>query len=174
MFVSSTILPSDQPVFVEKLNEWAGCESDQKWKLLYKGSRDGFQGTIFHYKCDDRGATYTIAKSGHNIFGGYNPLSWTNQGGYSNGKHSFLFSLVNCFDIPPIKLKHIRGYGALHHGNYLPIFGSGDDIQIHSDCNVNQISFTKFRSYENPTGKQYMFTGTRNFQVDEIEVFVRM
>ena len=44
LFLDSTILPRDQPYFGEKLNEWVGCQNDQKWKLIYKGSRDGFKG----------------------------------------------------------------------------------------------------------------------------------
>ena len=30
LFFESTILPQDQPQFGEKLNEWAGCQNDQK------------------------------------------------------------------------------------------------------------------------------------------------
>ncbi len=98
VFVESTILPRDPPLFVEKLNEWAGCESNQKWRLLYKGSRDGFQAKPFHDKCDNQGATYTIVKSRNNTFGGYNPVSWTSQRGYSNGKHKFfIFTISKVF-----------------------------------------------------------------------------
>ena len=49
LFVSSTIIPKEQQTtFGEQLNEWSGCQRDQKWKLLYKGSRDGFKADDFH------------------------------------------------------------------------------------------------------------------------------
>ena len=47
-----------------------------KWRLLFRGSRDGFAAAIFHSKCDNQGPTVTIVKSGNNIFGGFTELSW--------------------------------------------------------------------------------------------------
>ncbi len=58
--------------------------------------------------------------------------------------------------------------------DYLPTFGGGHDCYISNDCNNNQDSYNSFHTYENTTGQQYLFTGTRNFKVDDIEVFVRM
>jgi hypothetical protein len=42
-------------------------------ELLYKGSRDGFNASSFHAKCDHKGATLTVAKSKKykRVFGGY-------------------------------------------------------------------------------------------------------
>jgi hypothetical protein len=40
------------------------CEfpANQKWKLLYRGSRDGFSAKAFHSKCDYKANTLTIIK----------------------------------------------------------------------------------------------------------------
>eukprot|EP01112_Ceratiomyxa_fruticulosa_P007184 TRINITY_DN1854_c0_g1_i2.p2 TRINITY_DN1854_c0_g1~~TRINITY_DN1854_c0_g1_i2.p2 ORF type:complete len:342 (+),score=62.55 TRINITY_DN1854_c0_g1_i2:867-1892(+) len=174
LFSESNILSNERPSLVEKLNEWVGCESTQKWRLVYKGSRDGFQASKFHLNSDNKGASYTILKSGKNIFGGYNPSSWSSKGGYLNGKDSFLFSLVNPHNIQPIKLvNHEEQFGPYDHSDYLPIYGDGHDLRIFSDRNENSYSY--FKSYTNSTNKgSSLFTGNKHFKVDELEVFVRM
>jgi hypothetical protein len=68
------------------------------WRLLYRGTRDGFGSSNFHSKCDQQSNTLTIilTTTGY-IFGGFTPLAWDSNGGYrtdSTGK-SFLFSLKN-------------------------------------------------------------------------------
>jgi len=47
-----------------------GCLPSQegKWRLLFRASRDGFEAAAFHSKCDNKGPTVTIVKSGNNIF----------------------------------------------------------------------------------------------------------
>jgi len=175
LFNESTILPNEKPPLIEKLNEWVGCEPDQKWKLVYKASRDGFQASKFHSNCDNKGASYTIVKSGKNVFGGYNPNSWMSKGGYVNGKDSFLFSLVNMHNIPPIKLVNHdeqNQFGPYDHSDYLPIFGDGHDLRLFCDRNENSYSY--FKSYANPTNKgNNLFTGNKHFKVDDLEIFVR-
>ena len=37
-------------------------KSSKMFKLLYRGSRDSFKAKAFHKKCDDKGATFMIAK----------------------------------------------------------------------------------------------------------------
>jgi len=58
---------------VDKLNEWLSedkCGSDTK--LLYCASRDGWQASTFHEKCDDHGPTITIIRTTEGyIFGGF-------------------------------------------------------------------------------------------------------
>ena len=45
-------------------------------KILYKASKDGFDSSIFHEKCDNQGKTLTIIKSEfHEMFGGYTDLN---------------------------------------------------------------------------------------------------
>ena len=47
-----------------------------EWRLLYRASRDGFRAATFHARCDNKGPTVTIVKSGSNIFGGFTEMSW--------------------------------------------------------------------------------------------------
>ena len=52
-----------------------------EWRLLFRASRDGFAASAFHSKCDNKGPTVTVVKSGANIFGGFNEKPWKNAGG---------------------------------------------------------------------------------------------
>jgi len=52
---------------------------DGNWRLLFRGSRDGFATKTFHSKCDNKGPTVTIVKSGNNIFGGFTEVSWKSE-----------------------------------------------------------------------------------------------
>ncbi|RIA79352.1 hypothetical protein C1645_822669 [Glomus cerebriforme] len=65
------------------------------FKLLVRGSRDGFDIKNFHKKCNDKGPTITIAivKNTNEILGGFNPLDWSPKYDSTNTKESFIFSL---------------------------------------------------------------------------------
>jgi hypothetical protein len=48
-----------------------------KLELLYRASRDGWQGQDFHSRCDNKGATVTVIEcTGGFVFGGYADVSW--------------------------------------------------------------------------------------------------
>ena len=51
-----------------------------EWRLLFRASREGFAASAFHSKCDNKGPTVTVVKSGANIFGGFTEKPWTNAG----------------------------------------------------------------------------------------------
>ena len=61
-----------------------------EWRLLFRASRDGFTASGFHSKCDNKGPTITVVKSGANIFGGFTEKPWTNA--YRGRK--FLLQLI--------------------------------------------------------------------------------
>ena len=77
-FEESEILTNENHRSV--LKGWLPSQEGKIWRLLFRASRDGFTAAAFHSKCDDQGATVTIVKSGHNIFGGFTEESWTNPG----------------------------------------------------------------------------------------------
>ncbi|GBC21502.2 carbohydrate-binding module family 13 protein [Rhizophagus irregularis DAOM 181602=DAOM 197198] len=60
-----------------------------EFKLLFRGSRDGFYPVKFHEICDSQSHTVTIAKvAGSNeILGGYNPIAWKSDNIYDK-KHA--------------------------------------------------------------------------------------
>ena len=75
-FEESEILTNEEHRSV--LNGWLPYR-DGKWRLLFRASRDGFAAATFHSKCDNKGPTVTIVKSGSNIFGGFTELSWNGK-----------------------------------------------------------------------------------------------
>lgn len=47
--------------------------------LLYRASQNGWDDEDFHKLCDNLGATLMICYAEGRIFGGYNPLFWSNN-----------------------------------------------------------------------------------------------
>ena len=170
----------DKEIFKDKLSEWCGTS---EFKLLYRGTRDGFGVSDFHRTCDNKGKTLVLIKnsSGH-IFGGFASIPWTgpSSGEYKQASGSFLFTLINMYGIQPTKfpLKNENDGNAVYHKNDRgPIFGNGCDVFISNDCNSNTNSGSNFGSYayRDTAGKgRSIFTSSTSdkyFQVQEIEVF---
>ena len=86
----STIVGNNE-AHLTKLSEWLKpvVKSGHQWKLCWRASRDGWASSTFHSKCDNRGPTVTIVKTGNYIFGGYTSISW------SKWWISFIFSVNN-------------------------------------------------------------------------------
>jgi hypothetical protein len=51
---------------------------NDKWTLLYRGTRDGFGADVFHSKCDGHSNILTLlkAKESSFIFGGFTSVNW--------------------------------------------------------------------------------------------------
>ena len=161
-------------------------------KLIYRGSRDGFQAKIFHEKCDNKGETLIIIESKDNyIFGGYTEINWdstiwnkiigekNNTIRKGNG-NEFIFTLKNPYLIKPskynIKKKYLNN-SICCDSNLGPIFGC-NDIRIEDNCNINENKFTYYDYIKDECGfidntgkKRLLFTGKNSFLVKEIEVF---
>jgi hypothetical protein len=114
-----------------------------KIELLYNASVDGFSASEFHNRCDNKGKTLLLFRSeSGNKFGGYTPLIWDKSDQWKEDLtyQTFVFSLDNKkhFKIGPHK-KAI--YCSSKDG---PSFGSGHDIFISSDANINSESYSNF------------------------------
>jgi hypothetical protein len=83
---------------------------NDKWSLLYRGTRDGFGSNDFHSKCDGHSNTLTIlkAKESSYIFGGFTTVHWesSTNGKWKSDPNAFIFSLTNK-DNKPVKMKII-------------------------------------------------------------------
>ena len=180
-FGESMILPYDsqyQNVMLSWLQE-DGISSD--WKLIYRGTRDGFGASSFHAFCDNKGPTITLLKSvGDCIFGGYSDVSWTSRGAYIQSTDAFLFAFVsNGLGTTPFRGRVFQNAGSAMYDNsgYGPTFGGGHDLRIASDSNSNTNSYMNWgNTYELPDGYTYTGNGRTwicgyNFQTIEIEVF---
>eukprot|EP01117_Protostelium_nocturnum_P008592 TRINITY_DN3085_c0_g1_i3.p1 TRINITY_DN3085_c0_g1~~TRINITY_DN3085_c0_g1_i3.p1 ORF type:complete len:331 (+),score=115.65 TRINITY_DN3085_c0_g1_i3:450-1442(+) len=143
--------------------------------LLYKATKDGFETSSFLSKCERKGRTLVVIESvGGWIFGGYAASDWINNSAWVNSTENFLFTLKNPHAIPPTKYP-ITTYP--QNGQYCSpsnyAFGGGHDISIYNQSNANQTSYTNFPyAYSDTTGKgNNTFTGSRNFQAKEVEVY---
>ncbi len=104
--------------------------------MIYRGTKDGFEGKDFHRKCDKQGKTFGIlkteAKEGGQvkISGWYTDIQWTSDEGDNNGfksgsRNSFLFLLRD--DMNPIKLRCSNKNCEVYHiKNMLCSFGCRD------------------------------------------------
>jgi hypothetical protein len=149
----------------------------KSWRLLYRGTRDGFGSSNFHSKCDQQSNTVTIIlTTGGYIFGGFTPLAWDSSTAYKadNTGKSFLFSFKNPRNTEPKIFPLSNPSLAIYcHASYGPTFGN-HAIHVANDCDQNTNSYTALgHSYTNDTGISavQVFTGQQNFQVKEIEVF---
>jgi hypothetical protein len=143
-------------------------------KLLYRGSRDGFNAASFHAKCDAANTTLTVIRSttGY-ISGGYAALSWAGNG-HRQSSDNWLFSL---YPTPLKLLCSSPQYAQYTCSSYGPIFGAGNDVQVNgamqSNSNhSNPASYqTKDPQYPNINYTHATLFGASNFTVAEIEVF---
>jgi hypothetical protein len=151
---------------------------DKQFTLLWRGTRDGFAACDFHSRCDGHANTLTvILDTKGNIFGGFTPVEWDSK---SSSKadpsvRSFLFTLKNPHKFPARRfaLKAAKKDKAIYCGSG---FGAHFyDIGVFDNCNTNTNSWTHFfgQTYTNDAGLdgKTFFTGSRDFQVKEIEVF---
>jgi hypothetical protein len=154
----------------------------KRFRLLYRGSDDGFGARDFHRRCDGRAPTLTmILDTGGFIFGGFTPLTWESwQGQYKrdDSTKSFIFTLKNPHNTPAktFSMKQGQmGYSMYAYPEYGPTFGGGYDIYVCNNCNASSSSYTTYfgHTYNNDTGLNgtTFFTGSPNFTVREIEVF---
>jgi hypothetical protein len=148
--------------------------------LLWRGSRDGFNAGDFHRCCDRHPNTLTLIQdTSMNVFGGFSPVAWESPIVQSckgdPSLKSFIFTLTNPHNVPPRKfsLKPEKGDWAIScYSQWGPSFR---DISVRDNCHETTSSYTlTFGSnYTNDAWRdgEVFFTGSKNFQVKEIEVF---
>jgi len=93
----SKILSTKQEYLDDLMRLCEFTSDNNKWSLLYRGTKDGFGARDFHKKCDGKSSTLTIikAKSSGFIFGGYTEAEWQSFGGDKYDPNAFIVSLVN-------------------------------------------------------------------------------
>ena len=98
-FKDSAILSSEQrETLVDWLKHTRESLSDD-YVLLYRASRDGWTASNFHSRCDNKGPTVTVIKSGNYIFGGYTEQAWQS----SSKRPFFLYPPPP----PPLMIKYL-------------------------------------------------------------------
>ncbi len=81
-----------------------------EFKLLLRGSQDGFTPKKFHKLCDNISCTVTFikVKGTEEILGGYNPLMWESSDKWVKTKDSFIFSFKNKDNFKDQILSYVR------------------------------------------------------------------
>jgi hypothetical protein len=152
---------------------------DQKsFRLLYRGSRDGYRATAFHNHCDGRPNTVTLISSTNDcIFGGYTPIAWTSRGGYISDPSlsSFVFTIKNPHNLRPQIFKQQQVRQAIgDYGDHGPVFAGTCDLVVADHYQSANRNWSNLGGvYRNDTGidGDGVLTGAHLFTVKEIEVF---
>lgn len=184
-FGGSTIL---NQYHKQTLNSWCDSSKDnkkQKWTLLYKASRDGFDAKIFHEKCDDKGPTIVVCCTADGyIFGGYNNHSWTSKQCWIASKDAFLFSLINPFNDGARQLKVKNPSKAIYcDPQFGPCFGGGggsyfDPFDLCIDSSMKRghsnvgCSYSSFRGgYRTLEAQKSLAGSLNNWNLIDVEIF---
>ncbi|PKC69101.1 hypothetical protein RhiirA1_456404 [Rhizophagus irregularis] len=193
LFLNSNYRPSENIIdskiitikHVELISKWIDrleitdkLENLYKFKLILRGSRDGFMAEQFHEICDNQSSTVTIIKvqESNEILGGYNPIEWKNENknldNYGITEDSFIFSFMNKENIENHIISRVKFADcAINYWNsYGPSFGIGD-LKIHGGYGgkksfKNKSSYCEKRSYE-----KMIRNTAKSFSVKEYEVF---
>ncbi|EXX75113.1 hypothetical protein RirG_044630 [Rhizophagus irregularis DAOM 197198w] len=133
--LDSTLIESNHiPLFAswidKKDSSYNKNKTPYEFKLLYRSSRDGFNGKTFHKNCDNKGATIWVAKiqGSTQLVGGYNPLDWNDLSGngvWKKTANSFLFNFTDGKDISTAKLGYVNNtnYSIFCYNDYGPYTG---------------------------------------------------
>lgn len=153
----------------------------QTWKLLYRASRDGYDASSFHQKCDSHSNTLTIIRTDTmRIFGGFTGSTWSSDANeFKSDPYAFLFNLTNDSN-NNLMIKCSDEKNAIYcDKNFGPCFGNGD-IKISNLSNLNNknestLGFTygdQVFEYGSRESKTFL-AGSQFFRVDDIEVFCK-
>ncbi|RGB30400.1 hypothetical protein C1646_711378, partial [Rhizophagus diaphanus] len=150
-------------------NNFAHLKESYKFKLLLRGSRDGFTPKKFHQLCDNKSNTVTFIKikGKEEIIGGYNPLIWKSSSSWGETRESFIFSFKNN-DVKDSIISSVQNTNraVFYSPEYGPQFG----------CDIYMYSSTESTDYSTiSVNKKYYEKKVRDtkddFSMEDYEVF---
>ncbi|GBB92836.1 hypothetical protein RclHR1_20630002 [Rhizophagus clarus] len=148
-----------------------------EFKLIFRGSRDGFKAERFHELCDNQARTVTIikVKDTDEILGGYNPIEWKNEYGitsrYNTTIDSFIFSFEDKENIENCIISRVKFIDcAINYWHYYGLsFGNGD-LKIY-DGSVISLRGGKTGCCVNSSYKKLIRKISGLFSLEDYEVF---
>merc|ERR1712228_293296 len=179
--IKSKILSAKEKNKLKKMvDKHTKNEYKKEWKLLYRGSRDGFAYNSFFNKCNMKKNTLCIIQSDiDNVFGGFTTMKWDRSiTGFSTkaDAKAFLYLIrsskgfkSSLFPVFPHNISGAIG----HQSNYYLMFGEGaNGLYLSDNCNTNRTSCvrTNCATYNMPSGS-HLNGGVQSFQVKDVEVF---
>ena len=175
IFKLSSIINNDinSHILINNWIEEAINKNEIKYELIFRMSENGTNSEDFHKFCDNKGPTLTLVKTSENkIFGGFTPLSWSNDGVYfyDLSNQTFIFSLNLKKKYNMIKKDGYAIYCSKECG---PSFGSADfrlneNMKIGASYANNNCNFLSHNNLELTGGKG----NDENFETDEFEVYL--
>ncbi|CAG8536079.1 12157_t:CDS:2 [Acaulospora colombiana] len=142
-------------------------ENPYEFKLLLRGSRDGFRAKKFHELCEDKQRTVCVIRvhGTGEIIGGYNPTSW-GKSGYGQTTESFIFALddIDLKNSIKSRVKNMN-YALDYYSYYGPTFG-GRDLALEDNFNEEARGYCKKKHYEKSIRKT-----EEPFKVHDYEIF---
>ncbi|KAG2383144.1 hypothetical protein C9374_004481 [Naegleria lovaniensis] len=185
-FSGSTILKSKNRQEVIKMCGETSITKGKMWTLAFKASKDGFDSSVFHQKCDTRGPSVLVCRTTEGyIFGGYNSVEWNSSNQWLKANDTFLFSLVNPYNDGPRKLKVKNPQRAIYcHASSGPSFGGGtnlvfDPYDLYLDSSLKRGhtnvggAYSTFRGGFRSDEAQKSLAGSLNAWIlNEVEVFL--
>lgn len=168
--------------FERKLANWL---PRKRFRLLYRGSRDGMTPKAFHTKCDDLGPTLVLVRYKSSVFGGYAGKSWVTPPGkdpeFIDAPDSFLFNVSNPYNDPITKMpinksSSFSTWAMVSDRQNGPHFHSGFSITADSPTStfggLSKCDITPTWVYGDPLGRGHeTFTGEWWFTPDDVEVY---
>lgn len=135
-----------------------------KFKLLVRGSENGFDCRNFHERCDNKGPTITIVKVKYTneILGGYNSCDWKSESYFYNIKGSFIFSLNKAHPVFGLVNDSSLLYSQILDINCGPHFGL--DLKLL----LNNTNRGQYRKHDFQTQLSQI---EAEFEIEEYEVF---
>ncbi|CAG8661480.1 12059_t:CDS:1, partial [Ambispora gerdemannii] len=152
--------------------------SPYEFKLLYRGSRDGFAASKFHELCGSRSQTVVVVKINQTerIIGGYNPSTW--GGGSVYNRQMYFISVPDAFifSISDGNVKFSRSISGnqIAYNPYQITYGPYfyNDLCISDQCDQNTSSWYRPGCFNTPNNNIWDDNNAiKYFQVDEFEVF---
>ncbi|KAF0984776.1 hypothetical protein FDP41_000675 [Naegleria fowleri] len=185
-FSASTILKGKNRQEVIKMCGESSITKGKMWTLAFKASKDGFDSSVFHQKCDTRGPSVLVCRTTEGyIFGGYNSVEWNSNNQWLKANDTFLFSLVNPYNDGPRKLKVKNPQRAVYcHASSGPSFGGGtnlvfDPYDLYLDSSLKRGhtnvggAYSTFRGGFRSDEAQKSLAGSLNAWIlNEVEVFL--
>jgi hypothetical protein len=166
--INSKIITLEHVRLISKWIDRLDVHASYEFKLIFRGSRNGFKGNKFHGICDYQSSTVTIikVKGSNEILGGFNPLEWKSDGKYATTNDSFLFSFDKNRGIKNHILSRVKNskFAISNDSNRGPSFGESDLILRGRNGYDN--CACKNKSYE----KAIRLVNSK-FTVEEYEIF---
>ncbi|CAG8593542.1 3214_t:CDS:2 [Ambispora gerdemannii] len=143
-----------------------------EFKLLYRGSRDGFSSGTYHSLCDNKGKVIVLAKVARSpmVIGGYYPMdaaAQLNYVDYVSSKKSFIFSFSrnNSDEATPSRIGRLSYSPTICSSAAGPGFGHEELVFDLDSSPRSKICYTKSRYYS----RQIAELG--EYEIEDVEVF---